>query len=36
MGQMRNIYKILVPKSEGKRPHGRTRGKWDDNNKMDI
>jgi hypothetical protein len=33
---MINAYKILVIKSEGKRPLGRSRRKWKDNIKMDI
>jgi hypothetical protein len=28
------VYKNLVRKSEGKRPLGRPRSKWEDNNKM--
>jgi hypothetical protein len=28
MGKMRNAYKILVGKPEGKRPFGRFRHKW--------
>jgi len=27
---MRNVYKILVRKPEGKRPHGRPRCMWED------
>jgi hypothetical protein len=33
---MRNAYKILVGKSEGKRPLGRPRRRWKDNIRMDI
>jgi hypothetical protein len=36
MGQMRNVYEILVAKPEGKRPLGRPRSRWDDNIKMDL
>jgi hypothetical protein len=38
MGQKRNAYKILVGKSERKRPLGRTRPRWDDNimSRMDL
>jgi hypothetical protein len=31
MGEMRNTYKILVGKPEGKRPLGRPRRRWEDN-----
>jgi len=33
MGEMKNAYKILVGKPEGKRPHGRSRCRWEDNRK---
>jgi len=36
MGQMRNVYKILVRKSEVKRPLGRPRCRWEDNIRMDL
>jgi hypothetical protein len=36
MGRTRNAYRILVGKSEGKRPLGRPRRKWVDNIKMDL
>jgi hypothetical protein len=36
MGQMKNAYKILVRKPEGKRPLGRPRHTWDDNIKIDL
>jgi hypothetical protein len=29
MGEMRNAYKILVRKLEGKRPLGRPRHRWE-------
>jgi hypothetical protein len=32
----RNIYKILVRKPEGKRPLGRLRRRWVDNNNTDV
>jgi hypothetical protein len=32
----RNAYKILVGKSEGKRPLGRPRRRWMDNIKIDL
>ena len=30
-GERRGAYRILVGKSEGKRPFGRPRRRWDDN-----
>jgi hypothetical protein len=36
MGQKRNVNRLLVGKSEGKRPLGRPRRRWIDNIKMDI
>jgi hypothetical protein len=36
MVEVRNAYKILAGKSEGKRPCGRPRRKWEDNIKMDL
>jgi hypothetical protein len=35
LGEMRNAYRILVGKSEGKRPLGRPRHKWEYNIKID-
>jgi hypothetical protein len=35
-GEMRNAYRILVGKPEGKRLLGRPRRKWKDNIKMDV
>jgi len=29
--ESRDIYRVLVGKSEGKRPHGRPRSNWEDN-----
>jgi hypothetical protein len=31
MGEMRNVYKILVGKPEGKKPLTRSRGRWEYN-----
>jgi hypothetical protein len=36
MGKMRNAFKILVGKPEGKRPHGRPRHRWEDNIRVDL
>jgi hypothetical protein len=36
MGETRNVYRILVGKSEGKRPLGRPRRRWVDNIKMVV
>jgi hypothetical protein len=36
MGEMRNAYRILVGKPEGKRPLGRPRRRWVDNIKIDL
>jgi hypothetical protein len=36
MGEKRNVYRLLVAKSEGKRPLGRPRLRWMDNIKMDL
>jgi hypothetical protein len=36
MGENRNSYRLLVGKPEGKRPLGRTRCRWVDNNRMDL
>jgi len=36
MEEMRNTYKILVRKPEGKRPHGRPRHRWENNIRMDL
>jgi hypothetical protein len=36
MGEKRGVYRVLVGKPEGKRPIGRPRRRWEDNNKMDL
>jgi hypothetical protein len=36
MGEERNTYRLLVEKSEAKRPLGRSRRRWVDNIKMDL
>jgi hypothetical protein len=36
MGEMRNVYKILVRKPGGRRPLGRPRHGWEDNIRMDV
>ena len=36
MEQSRNAHRILVGKSDGKRPLGRLRCRWEDNIKMDF
>jgi len=36
MGEGRGVYRILVGRSEGKRPLGRPRRRWEDNIKMDL
>ena len=32
----RSVYRLLVAKPEGKRPHGRHWRRWKDNTKMDL
>jgi hypothetical protein len=36
MGKARGVYRVLVGRSEGKRPLGRPRRRWEDNIKMDL
>jgi hypothetical protein len=36
MGERRGVCRVLVRRSEGMRPLGRSRRKWEDNIKMDL
>jgi hypothetical protein len=36
MGEGRGAYRVLVGRSEGRRPLGRPRLRWEDNIKMDF
>jgi hypothetical protein len=36
MVEKRGLYRVLVGKPEGKKPLGRPRDRWMDNNKMDL
>ena len=36
MGEERGVHRVLVGKTEGKRPLGRPRRRWEDNIKMDL
>jgi hypothetical protein len=36
MGEGRGVYRVLVARTEGKRPLGRPRRRWEDNIKMDL
>ena len=36
MGEGRGVHRFLVGKTEGKRPLGRPRRRWEDNIKMDL
>jgi hypothetical protein len=36
MGEIRGAYNILVGRSEGRRPLGRPKRRWEDNIKMDL
>jgi hypothetical protein len=36
MGKVRGAYNILVVRTEGRRPLGRPRRRWEDNIKMDF
>jgi hypothetical protein len=35
-GEKRNACRIMVGKPEGKRPLGRPRRRWEDNNEIDL
>jgi len=35
MGERRGLYRVLVEKTDEKRPHGRPRHRWEGNIKMD-
>ena len=36
MGERRGVYRVLVGNPEGKKPLGRPRISWEDNNKMNL
>jgi hypothetical protein len=36
MGEVRNVYRVLVGKPEGKRPLERPRHRWEDGVKIDL
>jgi len=36
MGEKKGVDRVLVGKPEGKRPLGRPRRRWEDNNKLDL
>jgi hypothetical protein len=36
MGEVRGAHNILVGRTEGRRPLGRPRHRWEDNIKMDL
>jgi hypothetical protein len=36
MGEKRGVYRVLVGKSEEKRPLGKPSRRWEDNIKMDL
>jgi hypothetical protein len=36
IGEIRNEYKVLIAKPEGKRPLARPQCRWKDNIKMDL
>jgi hypothetical protein len=36
MGEVRDAYNVLVGRSEGRRPLGRPRRRWEDGIRMDV
>ena len=36
MGEERGVYRVLVGKPDGRRPHGRPRRRWADNIRPDL
>jgi hypothetical protein len=36
MGERRGVFRVLVGETEGKRPLGRPRGRWENNIKVDL
>jgi hypothetical protein len=36
MGERGGVYRVLLGKPEGRRPHGRPRLRWEDDIKMDL
>jgi len=36
MGEVRNTYKVLVGKPEGRRPLGRPKRRWEDSIRIDF
>jgi len=36
MRERRGVYRVLVEKPEGRRPLGKPRHRWEDNNKIDL
>ena len=36
VGKRRGVYRVLVGKTEGKKPLGRHKRRWEDNIKMDL
>jgi hypothetical protein len=36
IGKGRGVYRVFVARTEGKKPLGRPRHRWEDNNKMEL